>query len=581
VTDGVRQVRLAHTGTNLTRFTDARGKLATYTYDPANTNNPGLMTARTLPEGNTPMRQLYRPDGRVASQSDAAGGTMRFAYARVDGTNLTTTTDALGQTMVHVYQPDGELTSLTDEAGLTLHVFSDAAGRCRQILDRNGVFSGPMLYDETNGLPVANIGVMDSGGPAGTRNRVGRQAADPPGPHALTRISNPQSQIPNRTYPYDANGNMTDIDGLQCTWDFKDRLVAVENDKMRAEYTYDYTDRRISKRVHEKSPLPTQGGEGQGEGARPSLTTLYINKYFKVREHEQPTSWLRNTKSLFSAAIINKPNFRIEVPKFKTPDGQYGEREVYWFETVDFEKMGSMKFQAPAGIAYEDLVMKARKELRAASPEAYELFLLCMCAGLRRGEADVCLWSQLRPDDCSIRVEATEFIEPKHGSGGIVYVDPALMKELLSFRASGDEGFIVQSHLEWKVTAYVRYRCEPHWRTLLDWLETNGLSARKKVHELRKLFGDAIVKREGIFAGSAQLRHSTIQMTANHYTDPRQRAALPVGRLFSDKPPRRGFKARRTSQSHEGNGNGNGTVRGANTGSGRVKKLTFGRKQSQ
>ena len=81
---------------------------------------------------------------------------------------------------------------------------------------------------------------------------------------------------------------------------------------------------------------------------------------------------------------------------------------------------------------------------------------------------------------------------------------------------------------------YQRYRCEPHWRTLIDWLEDNGISARKKVHELRKLFGDAIVKQNGIFAGSAQLRHSTIQMTASHYTDPRQRAALPVGSLFSE-----------------------------------------------
>ncbi len=301
----------------------------------------------------------------------------------------------------------------------------------------------------------------------------------------------------------------------------------------------------------------------------------------KLEVNRSFNTWLRNTKSLFSSAIINKPNFGIKVPKFTMPDSQRGEREVYWFETVDFEKMGPMKFHAPAGITYEDLVMKAQKELRAASPEAYKLFLLCMCAGLRRGEADVCLWSQLRPDDCSIRVEATEFIEPKHGSGGTVYVDPALMKELLSFRADGQEGFVVQSHLEWKATAYVRYRCEPHWRTLLDWLETNGISARKKVHELRKLFGDAIVKREGIFAGSAQLRHSTIQMTANHYTDPRQRAALPVGRLFSDKTPRRSFRSRRLSQEHEEDGNGNGTVQGANLGPGRVKKLTFGRKLSQ
>jgi len=69
-------------------------------------------------------------------------------------------------------------------------------------------------------------------------------------------------------------------------------------------------------------------------------------------------TWLRNTKSLFSSAIINKPNFGIKVPKFKVPDGQKGEREAYWFETVDFEKAGSMKFQAPVGITYEDLVRK-------------------------------------------------------------------------------------------------------------------------------------------------------------------------------------------------------------------------------
>jgi hypothetical protein len=67
---------------------------------------------------------------------------------------------------------------------------------------------------------------------------------------------------------------------------------------------------------------------------------------------------------------------------------------------------------------------------------------------------------------------------------------------------------------------------------LTEWLAINGISARKKVHELRKLFGDTIVKRNGIFAGSAQLRHSTIQMTANHYPDPRQQAALPVSNLF-------------------------------------------------
>ena len=243
---------------------------------------------------------------------------------------------------------------------------------------------------------------------------------------------------------------------------------------------------------------------------------------------------LRHCKSLFSSHIINKPNFAVKIPKLKVPDGQRGEREAYWFETVDFEKAGSMKFHAPAGITYESLVRNARNELRSENPEAYKLFLLCLCAGLRRAEADVCLWSQLNPEDNSIRIEANEFIEPKHGSGGTVYVDAALMRELLSLKAKTPGAFVVHSTWEWKPTGYIRYRCEPHWSRLLEWLETNGISARKKVHELRKLFGDAIVKEKGIFAASAQLRHSTIQMTASHYTDPRQRAALPVGSLFAE-----------------------------------------------
>jgi hypothetical protein len=107
------------------------------------------------------------------------------------------------------------------------------------------------------------------------------------------------------------------------------------------------------------------------------------------------------------------------------------------------------------------------------------------------------------------------------------------MKELLCFKDQTSGKFVVSSDLKWKSVEYMRYRCEPHWRVLIEWLEVNSISARQKVHELRKLFGDAIVKRNGIFTGSAQLRHASIQMTANHYTDPRQRAALPVGNLFS------------------------------------------------
>jgi hypothetical protein len=51
---------------------------------------------------------------------------------------------------------------------------------------------------------------------------------------------------------------MQKIDGLHCTWDFMDRLVQAEDESMRAEYRYDFTGRRIIKRVLWKNgePLP-------------------------------------------------------------------------------------------------------------------------------------------------------------------------------------------------------------------------------------------------------------------------------------------------------------------------------------
>ncbi len=98
---------------------------------------------------------------------------------------------------------------------------------------------------------------------------------------------------------------MTVIDGLTNTWDFKDRLVSVENTNMRAVYAYDYTDRRISKAVFTK----TNGVAP----ASPTLTTLYIDKYFEVREHDAPTKyvWNGNTRVAHVTGSLNS-NQRVQ-----------------------------------------------------------------------------------------------------------------------------------------------------------------------------------------------------------------------------------------------------------------------------
>jgi len=44
----------------------------------------------------------------------------------------------------------------------------------------------------------------------------------------------------------------------------------------------------------------------------------------KLEVNRSFNSWLRCAKSLFSEAIISKPNFKVKVPRFKVPDGQRG-----------------------------------------------------------------------------------------------------------------------------------------------------------------------------------------------------------------------------------------------------------------
>ena len=85
-------------------------------------------------------------------------------------------------------------------------------------------------------------GRIRHGGSAGASDRIGRPT-NAPGPQA------PSSDETGRAYTYDANGNLTQLGDMTLTWDFKDRLVAVERPTVQAEYVYDYTGRRIVKRV--------------------------------------------------------------------------------------------------------------------------------------------------------------------------------------------------------------------------------------------------------------------------------------------------------------------------------------------
>jgi len=147
---------------------------------------------------------------------------------------------------------------------------------------------GNMLLQTANfdvmdrGRSVTNLGILSYGGAAGASNRNGRGPTDPPGPHALTAANDGSG---TRSYPYDANGNMTNVDGLAATWDFKDRLARIEDAVMRADYIYDYSDRRITKKVVSK----VVGATGT---TAPTEITHYVSRLFEVRPPGQATKYV-------------------------------------------------------------------------------------------------------------------------------------------------------------------------------------------------------------------------------------------------------------------------------------------------
>ena len=245
----------------------------------------------------------YSYDPRLRLRSlNTVGPTaqlLAFAYTFDGASNITRIDDNRPTGTIPANDPrrNTQVFAYDDLYRLTQVQYPATSGQIAYGYDRIGNMlsqTSNIAHDE-NGLSVTNLGTMSYGGTAGASNRQGRDGGQP-GPHALTAAS-----VGGRSYPYDANGNMQTIDGLACTWDFKDRLTAVENAQMRAEYTYDYTDRRITKKVTPKvivSGLSTLNSQL-------STSVLYVDRTFELREDGAPVKYVWNGDTRVARVTAN------------------------------------------------------------------------------------------------------------------------------------------------------------------------------------------------------------------------------------------------------------------------------------
>ena len=156
---------------------------------------------------------------------------------------------------------------------------------------------------------------------------------------------------------------------------------------------------------------------------------------------------------------------------------------------------------------------------------------------MRKREIDTLLWRSVDFEKAVIRIERTEYFQPKsEDSAAEIDVAPELVELLrgLKAKAKAKGEFVIESKNPPRYdTSRANYRAEHEFQGLYAWLAGKGVSVGKKLHELRKECGAVIANSMGIFAASRALRHSDIRITSQYYADKKVRITTGLDSILS------------------------------------------------
>jgi integrase len=220
-------------------------------------------------------------------------------------------------------------------------------------------------------------------------------------------------------------------------------------------------------------------------------------------------SLLRNSKALLSKKVRPFIEKALALP------------EVFWFDGVTFETEEGLSYESQ--IDAGEILGKAVEELAGAKPEVLKALLLTFVCGLRRSEADTLMWSQLDLAAGTLKVMDTEHKTLKSkDSKGTIGLDAELVALLRGLKARAGKGvFVLETPVRVRApfTAHRSrtYRCDATFKTLVAWLQEQGVPGHRPIHTLRKEIGSVIASRDGIFAAKSFLRHSDIRITSKFY----------------------------------------------------------------
>lgn len=163
--------------------------------------------------------------------------------------------------------------------------------------------------------------------------------------------------------------------------------------------------------------------------------------------------------------------------------------------------------------------------------QMFVVFCLALFAGLRRDEIDTLTWSQIDFDRGTIHVKTTEHGRVKSfDSDRVVDIGSGLAEILRRAMKESTSEFVIAGDVGSRPAAstYHHYRRDRLIDRLVKWLRAQGIESQKPLHTLRKEFGSQINLTHGIFAASAALGHSSIQLTRAVYVAKKAPAVFDV-----------------------------------------------------
>ncbi len=238
---------------NLADKTDAKGIAVGYTYDLLN-----RLTNVGFPDPTQNITFTYDTGadgmGRRTGMTDPSGSTA-FGYDnRGRFVEKTSTVNGYNYSLTKAFSPGGRVNSVAYPSGRTIDYTRNSTGKITGVSTENNETT-TTLIDNISYLPFGPASAMDMGTGSGVANVFDELYR--------TTVSNPGADT-ERTYTYDANGNLTSINVTNDSsknrtfiYDALNRLEHAEGPYGTIDYTYDGVGNRLTRTMNAQTEIYT------------------------------------------------------------------------------------------------------------------------------------------------------------------------------------------------------------------------------------------------------------------------------------------------------------------------------------